>query len=172
MIVFDLACAHGHRFEGWFNSSAGFADQRERRLIACPICNDTDVDKAVMAPRLAAKGNQRAMVPASGPDAAVPMTTGTAASEATISEAAMRALVAVVAAKQAEMLPQSRWVGRDFAPRCARDARRPCRGRTDPRQRLTRRSRCAARGRRRGAAVARAVYAARPSELTPRAARG
>jgi hypothetical protein len=115
MIVFDLACAHGHRFEGWFNSSAGFADQRERRLIACPVCNDTEVDKAVMAPRLAAKGNQRAMIPAAGPDATMPMTTDTAPTEGQISEAAMRALVAAVAAKQAEMLPQSRWVGRDFA---------------------------------------------------------
>jgi hypothetical protein len=116
MIVFDLACAHGHRFEGWFNSSAGFADQRERRLIPCPVCSDTEVDKAVMAPRLAAKGNQRALVPAFVPEANVPMTTGSATPEGGVSEAAMRALVAAVAAKQAEMLPQSRWVGRDFAP--------------------------------------------------------
>jgi hypothetical protein len=114
MIVFDLACAHGHRFEGWFNSSAGFADQRERHLISCPVCRDTDIDKAVMAPRLAAKGNQRAVAPAQSPDASVPMTTATAGTDP--SEAAMRALVAAVAAKQAEMLPQSRWVGRDFAP--------------------------------------------------------
>jgi hypothetical protein len=114
MIVFDLACAHGHRFEGWFNSSAGFADQRERRLIACPICSDTEIDKAVMAPRLAAKGNQRAMVPSRESDTSVAMTTATP--ETGVSEAAMRALVAAVAAKQAEMLPQSRWVGRDFAP--------------------------------------------------------
>lgn len=114
MIVFDLACTHGHRFEGWFNSSAGFAEQRERRLIACPVCSDTDVDKAVMAPRLTAKGNQRAVVPATAPDVNVPMTN--ALPEGGVSEAAMRALVAAVAAKQAEMLPQSRWVGRDFAP--------------------------------------------------------
>lgn len=117
MIVFDLACAHGHRFEGWFNSSAGFADQRERRLIACPVCSATEVDKAVMAPRLAAKGNQRSDVPAAVPanTQPVPMTTAPAG-DGTPSEAMMRALVAAVAAKQAEMLPQSRWVGRDFAP--------------------------------------------------------
>ena len=114
MIVFDLACTHGHRFEGWFNNSAGFDDQRDRHLIACPICSDTDVDKAVMAPRLAAKGNQGAVVPAPALDASVPMTN--AVPDGGVSEAAMRALVAAVAAKQAEMLPQSRWVGRDFAP--------------------------------------------------------
>ncbi len=117
MIVFDLACAHGHRFEGWFNSSAGFAEQRERRLIACPVCSDTEVDKAVMAPRLAAKGNQRSRVPTDVPATTntLPMTTAPSGDVAP-SEAAMRALVAAVAAKQAEMLPQSRWVGRDFAP--------------------------------------------------------
>lgn len=117
MIVFDLACAHGHRFEGWFNSSAGFAEQRERRLIACPICSDIEVDKAVMAPRLTAKGNQRSEAPADVPadTKVVPMTTAPAG-DAALSEAMMRALVAAVAAKQAEMLPQSRWVGRDFAP--------------------------------------------------------
>lgn len=120
MILFDLACSHGHRFEGWFNSSAGFADQRERRLIGCPVCNDSDVEKAVMAPRLTAKGNQRGDASANlpitasptGPGANVPMTTGADAP----SEAVMRAFIAAVAAKQAEMLPQSRWVGRDFAP--------------------------------------------------------
>lgn len=120
MILFDLACSHGHRFEGWFNSSAGFADQRERRLIACPVCNDSEVEKAVMAPRLTAKGNQRSDASANlpiaasptGPAANVAMTTGADAP----SEAVMRAFIAAVAAKQAEMLPQSRWVGRDFAP--------------------------------------------------------
>ena len=123
MIVFDLACSHGHRFEGWFNSSAGFAEQRERRLIACPVCNDSEVEKAVMAPRLTAKGNQRSdapanlpvSVPAADPGDSVAMTTAALPTGAP-SEAVMRAVIAAVAAKQAEMLPQSRWVGRDFAP--------------------------------------------------------
>lgn len=46
MIVFDLECAKGHRFEGWFEDSRGFEDQRARSLISCPICEDTDVVKA------------------------------------------------------------------------------------------------------------------------------
>jgi hypothetical protein len=119
MILFDLACAGGHKFEGWFNSSSGYADQRTRGLIACPICGDTRVDKAAMAPRLAAKGNQRsdAAVPAvqtSAPETPattdIAMTTG-----APPTEAQMRAMLSAVAAQQAEMLPKSRWVGRDFA---------------------------------------------------------
>ncbi len=116
MILFDLACSSGHKFEGWFNSSAGYADQRERGLIACPICGDTAVEKALMAPRLTAKGNQRSEAPLPAPasaaaDTQVAMTSGPAPDAA-----AMRAMLAAVAAHQAEMLPKSRWVGRDFAP--------------------------------------------------------
>jgi len=46
MIVFNLACADGHRFEGWFGSSLAFADQQARGLIACPQCQSTAIDKA------------------------------------------------------------------------------------------------------------------------------
>jgi hypothetical protein len=45
MIVFDLQCQHGHAFEGWFEDSQTFEDQRCQGLIACPVCNDTDVVK-------------------------------------------------------------------------------------------------------------------------------
>lgn len=52
MIVFDLCCAQGHVFEAWFGDSGDFADQKKRKLLSCPICNDGQVDKAPMAPRL------------------------------------------------------------------------------------------------------------------------
>ena len=105
MIVFDLCCAAGgHRFEAWFASSDSFADQQARGLIACPVCGDAEVKKAVMAPRVGAKSNQAAPVPAAPP-----------ANAAEPSPELVRKLLAEIAAKQAEMLPQSRWVGRDFA---------------------------------------------------------
>jgi len=119
VIVFDLSCHGGHRFEAWFNSSAGYADQRERGLISCPVCGDTSVDKAVMAPRIAAKGNQRSGAAPRADDISAPevcVTTDIAMTTSGVpSEAAMRAMLAVVAAKQAEMLPKSHWVGREFA---------------------------------------------------------
>ena len=106
MIVFDLCCDAGdHRFEAWFASSGSFADQQARGLIACPVCGDSRVKKAVMAPRVGAKSNQQAVaapVAAPAPDAAP-------------SAEMVQAVLAAIAAKQAEMLPQSRWVGRDFA---------------------------------------------------------
>ena len=45
MIVFDLRCAHGHGFEGWFASSEEFARQQETKLVRCPICDDARVER-------------------------------------------------------------------------------------------------------------------------------
>jgi hypothetical protein len=59
MIVFDLQCGNAHVFEAWFGSSADFDSQQRRKLIGCPLCDDTSVKKAVMAPNVAAKGNQK-----------------------------------------------------------------------------------------------------------------
>ncbi|MGQ0545641.1 MAG: DUF1178 family protein [Betaproteobacteria bacterium] len=51
MIVFDLLCAGGHRFEGWFSSADDFASQKERRLVACPICGSAEVERVPSATR-------------------------------------------------------------------------------------------------------------------------
>lgn len=57
MIVFDLKCSpQGHVFEAWFGSGADYESQRERGLVACPICGCAKVGKAPMAPRVGAKG--------------------------------------------------------------------------------------------------------------------
>ncbi len=58
MIVFDLRCQHGHVFEAWFGSTDDFESQQKRGLVSCPICGDAGVEKALMAPRIGAKGNQ------------------------------------------------------------------------------------------------------------------
>lgn len=49
MKVFDLLCANDHRFEGWFSSGADFDQQRERGIIACPLCGDSHVVKVPSA---------------------------------------------------------------------------------------------------------------------------
>jgi hypothetical protein len=43
MIVFDLTCAHGHRFEGWFASADDFERQASAVLVRCPVCDDANV---------------------------------------------------------------------------------------------------------------------------------
>lgn len=109
MIVFDLACADGrHVFEAWFGSTADYEDQRARNLLSCPICGSADIDKAVMAPRIGAKGNRPA-APAEGGPAAVPMASGAA------SAAAMKAMLQALAQAQAKALEGSEFVGKRFA---------------------------------------------------------
>src|ERR671925_2341498 len=51
MIVFDLLCADGHRFEGWFGSAADYDSQRERRLLSCPTCGSAQVERVPSATR-------------------------------------------------------------------------------------------------------------------------
>jgi len=43
MIIFDLACQHDHRFEGWFQSIEDFRCQLERGLVNCPQCASLEV---------------------------------------------------------------------------------------------------------------------------------
>ena len=104
MIVFDLECRGvGHRFEGWFASSEAFTDQQGRGQVSCPQCGSSDVGKAVMAPNLARKGNQQ-----SAASPAQPVAGGKMPVEA-------QAVLAKLAALQAEALRSSRWVGKQFA---------------------------------------------------------
>ena len=52
MIVFDLLCFEGHRFEGWFGSAADFSAQKERRQLACPRCGNAQVERVPSASRV------------------------------------------------------------------------------------------------------------------------
>ncbi|HDR14771.1 MAG TPA: DUF1178 family protein [Desulfobacteraceae bacterium] len=49
MIVFELECGRGHRFEGWFDGAEAFESQLSGGMLICPYCEDTDVRK-VMSP--------------------------------------------------------------------------------------------------------------------------
>jgi hypothetical protein len=51
MIVFDLLCATGHRFEGWFGSADDFAKQKKKRLLECPTCGSSEVQRVPSAVR-------------------------------------------------------------------------------------------------------------------------
>ena len=53
MIRYSLICRQGHDFESWFQNSAAYERQVKRGLIACPHCGSSEVEKAIMAPRLA-----------------------------------------------------------------------------------------------------------------------
>lgn len=62
MILFVLKCTADHRFEAWFRNGAAYEAQAEAHAIACPVCGDTRIGKAPMAPRIS-KGRSRDAVP-------------------------------------------------------------------------------------------------------------
>jgi hypothetical protein len=45
MIAYDLVCSKGHKFECWFKDSTSFERQQSSRIINCPVCNDSDVER-------------------------------------------------------------------------------------------------------------------------------
>jgi hypothetical protein len=50
MIHYKLNCANGHEFESWFKDSAAFDQQARLGFLECPICGDTGISRALMAP--------------------------------------------------------------------------------------------------------------------------
>jgi len=58
MIAFDLFCSNGHKFECWFKDSASFEEQKSTGTIACPICDDHQIEKA-FSPFAIKRGRER-----------------------------------------------------------------------------------------------------------------
>lgn len=56
MILFDLRCSQGHEFEAWFRDGAAYDEQAAGGAIACTVCGDTAVSKALMAPAVSTGG--------------------------------------------------------------------------------------------------------------------
>lgn len=102
MIVYDLFCSEGHRFEGWFGSSDDYERQRDRGLVSCPQCGCDKVGKAPMAPAVSAKSNSRSDV---RPKAQ--MSRGEMPPE-------VQNALKVLAEAQAKALEKSTWVGDKF----------------------------------------------------------
>jgi hypothetical protein len=67
MIVFDLLCADGHRFESWFQNGAAFERQQAECAVACPLCGSRTVAKAPMAPHVARAAERTGEHPSTGP---------------------------------------------------------------------------------------------------------
>lgn len=68
MIRFALRCENSHEFESWFKDGAAHERMSALGLIECPVCGDTRVAKALMAPAITkvrgVKGRPEAVVAA------------------------------------------------------------------------------------------------------------
>ena len=60
MISFNLRCGKDHVFEAWFKDGKSFDRQARQGKVACPVCGDTKVVKAPMAPNIASGVSRRA----------------------------------------------------------------------------------------------------------------
>jgi hypothetical protein len=64
MIVYDLKCAHGHRFEGWFSSAEDFGRQKSGSMLSCPSCGEAEVERVLSVPRINVGATQKPSLPA------------------------------------------------------------------------------------------------------------
>lgn len=64
MIHYNLRCERGHGFESWFQSSSAYEAQEKRKLVNCPVCGSTKVERAIMAPQIVSKKGRESAVPA------------------------------------------------------------------------------------------------------------
>jgi hypothetical protein len=103
MIIFELSCAHGHRFEGWFASGDEFTRQQERSLVTCPICDDSHIERLPSARVSVARGTARDNAPAAEP-----------VEERQDSDAAAMGLPAEALTKLRELVRNTENVGRHF----------------------------------------------------------
>ncbi len=78
MIHYNLRCERGHAFESWFQSSSAYEAQEKRKLVNCPACGSTKVERAIMAPQIVGKKGRESPVTtpaAAAPEAAPPAST-------------------------------------------------------------------------------------------------
>ena len=60
MVIYNLLCKKKHSFEGWFPSFDEYQKQAEQKLICCPTCGTTKVEKVPHACAVHVKKEQPA----------------------------------------------------------------------------------------------------------------
>ena len=119
MIHYQLRCKEGHAFDGWFKDSSTFDKQANRKLIECPECGETSVERALMTP---AVSTRRESLP-------VPVPEQTPAPQQAVAGRPPAKMVAMLQRMRAEIEKHCDYVGPDFAE----EARRIHRGEVDHR---------------------------------------
>lgn len=123
MKVLDLACADGHRFEGWFASEEDFLDQNGRQAIACPVCASHIVVRRPSAPRIAVHREATSRSGGGGVPSVVPAASAPPSDPPSADDARAATRVAL----QSQFLRAVRHVmenTEDVGPRFAEEARR------------------------------------------------
>jgi hypothetical protein len=62
MVIYNLICKKNHSFEGWFPNFEDFQKQADKKLISCPTCGSTKVEKVPHACAVHVKKEEAAPV--------------------------------------------------------------------------------------------------------------
>jgi len=65
MVVYDLICSQGHRFEGWFKDLEDLEKQLAGNMLACPVCNDDKINRLPSTFGLVKSGRSEVAAPPS-----------------------------------------------------------------------------------------------------------
>lgn len=63
MKVYNLACPLDHRFEGWFASEEDCLAQQDKGILACPVCDSTEITRMPSAPHIAKSSSMELVAP-------------------------------------------------------------------------------------------------------------
>ena len=63
MKVYNLACPLDHRFEGWFASEEDCLVQQDKGMLACPVCDSTEITRMPSAPHIAKSSSMELATP-------------------------------------------------------------------------------------------------------------
>jgi hypothetical protein len=63
MKVYNLACPHDHRFEGWFASEEDYLAQQDKSMLSCPVCDSAEITRMPSAPHIAKSSSTDLAIP-------------------------------------------------------------------------------------------------------------
>ena len=63
MKVYNLACPLDHRFEGWFASEEDCLAQQDKGILACPVCDSTEITRMPSAPHIGKSSSAELSLP-------------------------------------------------------------------------------------------------------------
>lgn len=110
MIKYALQCSKGHGFEAWFTDSAACDKQLKRGLVACPSCNGTRIEKALMAPNVSPRTRRK-----DGGTVAAPQTPVPAVTPAAIPPQMPKEMLDLMRKVRDEVVAKAEYVGPRFA---------------------------------------------------------
>lgn len=114
MIHYTLKCANGHAFDSWFQSASAFDKLQAAGHVACTLCGSSEVEKALMAPRVQISSKAEIAKQETPSEEAKPADAPASPPVPSLSEPRSDAEKAIAALKE-HVEKNSDYVGSDFA---------------------------------------------------------